>query len=268
MKKLLFTLLLLAGLSGDVFAQRISTTEIRGRGRASTPTCPQNYGVLWFDSVTKTWRKCEDGGASAALGGGTGTVTPSSTDTFTNKTLDAEGTGNLLTVPLLFEFIAAGANAGTGAPYLNLPITAAPSSSVTGTTVLNATLDFDAAVDESVQGHFWLPGDWTGSLDLNVEGLANEAGANVARLSIQTICIGAGETYDPAFNTAQTFAWTNTGANQRVVVTQTALTTTGCVAGERLYFKFLRDADATSGVDSLGVDFRLISLRFTVRRGI
>lgn len=198
----------------------------------------------------------------------TGTLaTLAGTETLTNKTLDVEGTGNAITTVDEIEFTAAGTSAGTAAPVLNIPSSnGAAASSIAGTNTLFATLDFDAATDESVQGSFRLPTGWTGNIDLDVEAYANESGTNVARLSIQTICVGSGETWDPSFNTAQTFAWTNTGTNQRVVATQSALTTTGCSAGERFFFRFLRDADGTSGTDSLGVDFRLVSLKFTVRR--
>lgn len=197
-------------------------------------------------------------------------VTPATADSttiFSNKSYDTEATGNIFASYYFIEFTAAGSNAGTPAPFLNIPAANGPASgSIAGSNVIHATLDFDAATDESVQGSFWLPADWTGNIDLDVEALANETGTNVARLGIQTICVGAGETYDPAFNTAQTFNWTNTGTNQRVVASQASLTLTTCVAGERFYFKFYRDADGTSGTDSLGVDLRLEALRFKIRR--
>lgn len=194
-------------------------------------------------------------------------ATADSTTIFTNKSYDTEATGNVFGSYFFIEFTAAGSSGGTAAPFLNIPAANGPAAgSIAGSNVIHATLDFDAATDESVQGSFWLPADWTGNIDLDVEALANETGTNVARLGLQTICVAVGETFDPAFNTAQTFNWTNTGTNQRVVASQTSITLTTCAANERLYFKFYRDADGTSGTDSLGVDLRLEALRFKIRR--
>ena len=192
----------------------------------------------------------------------------SSTHTLTNKTLDVEATGNSITTVHYIGYEGTCQNT-TASFSLDTPTANAPAAAcVTGTNIVNrGVLDFDAATDETVYGSFLLPSDWAGAIDLNVEASATEAGTNVARLSISGICVADGETFDPAFNTAQTFAWTNTGSGQRVTAVQAGLTTTGCAAGERYYFKFFRDADGTSGTDSLGVDLRVIAIRFKYRRG-
>jgi hypothetical protein len=140
-------------------------------------------------------------------------------------------------------------------------LTAGAATVINGTNVGRTVLALDAATDEGGCGSFLLPPDWAGTIDLEVEASAAEAGTNVARLSMAGICVGAGETFDPAFNTAQTFAWTNTGSGQRVTVTQAALTTTGCLPTERYYFKFFRDGDGTSGTDSVAVDLSVIAVR-------
>jgi hypothetical protein len=138
---------------------------------------------------------------------------------------------------------------------------------ITGTNAKNrAVLDFDAAADEEVFGSIWLPPDWTGAIDVDIEALANEASTASARLGIQTICVGASEAYDPAFNTASTWAWTGDGtANHRIISTKTGITATGCAANERMFFRFYRDADGTSGTDDLAVDLRVVALRFKTR---
>jgi hypothetical protein len=144
---------------------------------------------------------------------------------------------------------------------------------IIGANILNrAVLDFDATTDESVYGSFCLgvcgaANTWVGAVDVSVEAQANEASAASARLGIQTSCVAASEAFDQAFNAANTWAWTgDSTANHRIISTQAAITTTGCASGERLFFRFYRDADGTSGTDDLAVDLRVVAVQFTTRR--
>ena len=86
---------------------------------------------------------------------------------------------------------------------------------------------------------------------------------------VQTGCTAAGEASTAiSFNTADAFtADTNEGTTLRHNHTaSTALTTTGCAAGETFYFKVLRDTD-TSG-DTLDEDVQMIWIELTYRRNV
>jgi len=196
---------------------------------------------------------------------GVNVVTTSSTDTLTNKTIDAEATGNVITLPYDIEFIAAGMNGASGGPGLDLPATNAPAVAVIdGTNQDFGVLDFDATTDESAQGAFRLPTGWTGAIDLEGSWLA-AATTGTVRWGIQTYCAADAEV-DGSWNTAQTWGDAAKGTTlQRNTFTQTSITTTGCAAGERFHFKFYRDADGTGGTDDMTGDARLLNLVFTIR---
>lgn len=173
---------------------------------------------------------------------------------------------NTASVLKIASFEGASADGSTGSFSLDkcAGLTAGATAVVTGTNQTLVSLDLDAATDEGGCGSFVLPTGVT-AIDVSVEARAAEAGTNVARISVSNVCVEAGASLDTAFSNVNTFAWTNTGLNQRVTATQTSLTITGCAATERFYFKFFRDGDGTSGTDSLGVDLRVVAVRFSVR---
>lgn len=186
------------------------------------------------------------------------------TKTLTNTTIDAEATGNSISRYFFIEFIAAGVNGATAGPMLDLPSANAPAAAViTGTNTIYGVLDFDAATDESVQGSFLLPDDWTGAIDFYVDWQAAATTGN-AIFALQTICVADSESSDPVFNTAQTITDAAQGtANRRNAASLTAITTTGCAAGERFHFKFYRDADNAS--DTMTGDARVKAILFKLR---
>lgn len=203
--------------------------------------------------------------AVAANGSG-GFVTDTGTVTLQGKTIDAEATGNVITLPYNYEFIAAGMNGATAGTGLDLPAAAAPTPTVVdGTNQDYAGLSFDASTDQSAQGSFLLPTGWTGSVELDFDWQANSTNAQNVVWALQTLCRATTEG-DAAWNTAQTVIdANNTGAvNTRNIATISNVTTTGCVAGERLHFKIYRDADDATN-DTLSVAALLKSLVFTIR---
>lgn len=189
----------------------------------------------------------------------------SQTKTFTNTTLDVEATGNALTTVGFIEFVTAGANAGSAGPMLDVPASNGPAAAViAGSNSLYGVLDFDEAIDESIQGSLVLPDDWAGNIDFFVDWQAAATTGN-AVFALQTACVAVDETSDPAFNSAQTVIDAALGtANRRNVATITPVTMTGCTAGERLHFRFSRDADNAS--DTMSGDARVKSLLFKLRR--
>ena len=189
------------------------------------------------------------------------------TDTLTNKTYDAEGTGNVLTAPAKLWFAAAGCNNATASPLWDLPTTnAAAAACITGTNTQKGVLDFDATTDESAQVHLMLTAVWSGAVDVVIKWLAAATSGDVV-WAVQTICVADAETDDPAFNTASTVTDTAKGTtNQTNDAAITGVTATGCAAGELMHVKISRDAD--NGSDTMTGDARLIGMELTVRRAM
>jgi hypothetical protein len=188
-----------------------------------------------------------------------------SVNSFTNKSIDVEGTGNNITTVGFVEFPLAIAAAGTGVINLDSPSSNAPAAAViAGTNTLFAVADFDAATDESVQGSFKLPSDWSGAIDFDGVWYA-AATSGSAVFALQCACVADAETGDPSFNAAQTITDAAKGTtNQFNDFSLSSVTTTGCAAGETFFFRFSRDAD--NGSDDMTGDARVKTIRFKIRR--
>lgn len=218
-----------------------------------------------------------DGGAGTALyvketgTGNTGwsaAATAAGTVTLTNKTLDAEGTGNLLTIPERRWFEAAQCDNATPSTNWSLPApTARPAPAcITGTNTQRGVLDFDDTNDENAQTTIRLPADFTGAIDAVIFWQSTATTGN-AVWQVQTICVADAETGDPAYNTASTVTDATKGvASQFNSAALTGITATGCAAGEVLFLKVRRDPAHAS--DTLGATARLIGVEVTVRRAI
>src|SRR6185369_877403 len=133
-----------------------------------------------------------------AIPAGTG-VTASSTDTLTNKTYDAEGTGNSLTQAFKIWFPAAGCANTTAASFWDLPTsTPAVAACVTGTNTQKGVLQFaDTSGGFSAQNSILLPSDWTGNIDVKIIWRTSATSGNV-KWSFSTIstAVNATETDD------------------------------------------------------------------------
>ena len=245
----------------------LTSKVLRVPNSTSLPvTCTVGDAYMDTDATSGArWYLCESTNTWAVQGGGGGGVTASSTDTFTNKTIDAEAIGNVITLSSISTFAAANCQGTTAFTAFATPAANAPAATcVTGTNTNYATLDFDAATDESVQYHFPLASDWTGNIDIAFRWRAAATSGDVV-WAVQTICVADGETGDPAFNTASTVTDTAKGTTlQFNDASISAITITGCAAGEELMFKLYRDADA--GGDTMTGDAQLIHARFTTRR--
>jgi hypothetical protein len=186
------------------------------------------------------------------------------TDTLTNKTLDAEATGNNITLPFYVQIPAAGCNNATASPNWDLPTTNAPTPNcLTGTNTQQGTMDFDDTAARTMQTWFNLPSGWTGNVDVDITWLVTAGGgANTVKFTVATACSASGATFDPAFNTANTITSGTVGANNAINITsQTALTMTGCAAGNILHIKFGRD-----NTDTSTATVRVLNVAFTIRR--
>lgn len=185
--------------------------------------------------------------------------------TFTNKTLDVEGTGNSITIVDKVWFAAAGCNNATATSFYDLPTANAPAAAcITGTNTQKGVLDFDAGTDESAQVSLALPSDFTGAIDVKYKWLAAATSGSVV-WGVQTSCVADAETDDPSWNTASTVTDAAKGTTlQTNDASMTGVTATGCAAGELLHLRFFRDAD--NGSDGMTGDARLIGAEVTLRR--
>lgn len=197
-----------------------------------------------------------------------GTVTASSTDTFTNKTIDAEATGNTLTQSFKIWLPAAGCNNTTAASFWDLPTsTPAVAACVTGSNIQKGVLQFaDTSGGFSAQNSMLLPVDWTGAIDVKIIWRTSATSGNV-KWSFSTISTAtdATETDDPSFNTASTVTTAVPGTANRLQTSSiTGVTVTGVALSEFLHFKIFRDGN--DGSDTAGASVDLIGVEITIRR--
>lgn len=195
------------------------------------------------------------------------TAYASDTVTFTNKTLDAEGTGNVLTIPRRIWLPAAGCDNTTPGSIWDLPTSSpAVAACVTGTNTQKGVLDFADSANLSAQLTYALPTTWTGTVDARIKWFTTATSGDVV-LQLSTICVGDAETDDPAFNTASTVTDTAKGtANQTNDASITTVTVTGCAPGELLHIKIQRDSAHAS--DTLAATARLIGVELTIREAL
>lgn len=193
-------------------------------------------------------------------------VTDSNSITKTNLTLDAEGTGNVITRPFYIEYTA-GSNGVTGNyGSFDVPTTGNCTASTFGTTTTQGALDFVDASTTVCTGHLTLPQGWTGSMDARIFWFANASSANAVRWSVQTGCVADTEAVStgPSYNTASASNTAYTGtALQRKTTTLSALDMTNCSAGETMYFQLAR-VGGDAG-DTLTATAEAISLQFEGR---
>ena len=208
--------------------------------------------------------------ASTDLSDAASLATASSTNTFTNKNIDAEGAGNTITIPVKVWLPAAGCNNATASTFWDLPTaTPAAAACVNGTNTQKGVLDFaDTAGGFSAQNTLLLPSDFTGNIDARIIWLTTATAGN-AKWSLSTICTDVSATAgdDPAFNTASTVTTAAPGTANRLQTSSiAAVTITGCSAGQILHAKLFRDgADAA---DTITATARLYGVELTIRRSM
>jgi hypothetical protein len=186
--------------------------------------------------------------------------------TLTGKTVDAEGTGNVITTVEKLWLAGAYCQNVTALSEWSTP-TADPAAFAcnTGTNTQKGTADFaDGANELSMQYHMMLPSDFTGAIDVRFKWFTSATAGDVV-WKAYSICVADAETSDPAFNAASTVIDTAKGTTlQDNDATITGLTITGCAAGELLYLKIGRDPAHAS--DTLAATASLRGVEFTYRR--
>lgn len=122
----------------------------------------------------------------------------------------------------------------------------------------------DVGSTQAVQDHIQLPSDWVGSIDVNAVWRSTATTGNIV-WQIRTSCVADGEVAPTTWNTPSTVTDAAKGTTlQFNTASITGITTTGCSAGEELFFEFFRDNAHAS--DTLASAGELISLMFTIRR--
>ena len=125
---------------------------------------------------------------------------------------------------------------------------------------------FDDATDEGYQAKFYLPADWTGAIDIDFIWHGTATTGAVA-WAAQTGCVADAEVFSLTFNTASVVSDTAKGtANQANVASLTAVSTTGCAAGELMFVQVYRDGNGTGATDDFSGDAHLVKVRLKTRR--
>lgn len=208
-----------------------------------------------------------------------GGVTASSTDTFTNKTLDVEGTGNVVSMPVRVSLPAAGCNNTTAVPFWDTPTsTPAVETCVTGTNIQKGVLAFaDTSGGFSAQTTMTLPVDWTttGGVDVTLYWTTTATTGN-AKWTVQFVCtdVAASATDDPAFPTSGAgFNTVTTAAPGTASRVQTSTITgatvpASCVTATRelLHIRLFRDGN--DAADTIAATANLIVMELTFRRAM
>lgn len=276
-----------SGACVTVLANIPTATTMAGSLLATAITAPgtpaAGKGSIYIDSTSKNLSVKDDAGvikhgiqtntgtshqyATAVSDAGVVTTAqPIWTDlaagTGTNATIDAEGTGNVLTRPFYWEFTPACNNATADQGSFDVPTSAATTFSCSGTTTTLGNADFVDASTTGLTTHGTLPDGWVGNVDVTVEWWANAASANAVRWSVATGCVASGAAVNtgPSYNTASATNAAYTGtANQLQVTTQTSVAVTNCAAGRVMWLQVQRIGGDAG--DTLTATAELIALK-------
>ncbi len=196
---------------------------------------------------------------------GSDVLTAASTHTLTNKTINAEASGNQITLSQYVQYQAANCQGATASLGFATASTGVPMAAcVSGGNTVYGVAQFADTATQSVQGNFSLPPDWTGNIDLDLR-WRSSATSGAAVWQLQTACAAEGETGDPAWNPAQSVPDAAKASSfQFNDAALPAITTAGCAAGGQLFFKVSRDP--AHAADTLGATAELLWLRFKLRR--
>lgn len=223
--------------------------------------------------TSRNWRFCNGVNNGPVLPIANDTLVAKATvDTFTNKTFDAEGTGNLFTHPEIVAFPAAGCiGAVPGSMWDLMPTNAPTPQCVQGTNTQKGLLDWPD-IDGSIQAQqsYLLPVDLdsTKVLDARIVWRINAGSGNV-KWFLDLACVaidGSATNDDPAFGGNQATVTTTAPAAGRPIVSPiTNMSLAGC-AGKMLHMKISRDR--ADGADTLSGGFpRFDTMEVKFRRG-
>ncbi len=189
------------------------------------------------------------------------------TQTFTNKTLDVEATGNTLTTVSKIWLDAAGCDAGANAASMwdSFSTNGPAAACVVGANTVKGVLDFaDGAADLTAQRTVQLPGDFTGNIDVAFKWLTTATSGSVV-WGVQMACAGDASLDDPTFNPWSDVTDLAKGtANQLNDAAVSAVNISGCSAGKLLHVKIARRLSQSA--DTVAAAARLVGVEITLRR--
>lgn len=169
---------------------------------------------------------------------------PSATATLTNKTLEVEATGNVLTTVEVKDLLAGGCDNATASASWDLPTSGAAGKACLGSGVRFGVLTFADGSTTAAFNHLRLPADWTstGGLDITLLYTGDTSSTNNIRFQVSTACVADGEDLlSPTFNTASASNTAGpTTAGQRKSISFTGVNVSNCAAGETIFFKLER----------------------------
>lgn len=191
------------------------------------------------------------------------------TGAVTNMTLNAESTGNVITLQEEMWWDVAGCQAGTAQLIWNVPSSNAPAAACdTGSNTNKAYASFDAATDESFETDWVLPTGFTGAIDIHFIWKAAATSGAVGWCA-QLIRVADGSTSDPAYpaqasgNCVSDTAKGTTLQENRANIT--GVTCTSCAAGDHVYVRISRDANGGAVTDDMTGDAHLMKFGRTWR---
>lgn len=188
-----------------------------------------------------------------------------STNAITNATLDAEGSGNTLTIKNHMWRPFGACQNGTASSIWDYGTSNTPTPACKGTNTTKGVLQFpDGSTDLSTTIVEYLNGDWTGAIEGYVLWESASTSTNNVLWGIAIACAGAGESSDPAFTDNDFATDANNGtANTYNVTAAITVTTTGtCTAGKLMHIRVKRrlsQAGDTLAATAEGVGLYLLT---------
>ncbi len=200
-------------------------------------------------------------------------MTEASTNTVTEKTIDAEASGNVITIPEERWFDVAGCNDTVAGPILDVPTAnAAVPLCDTGTNTQKGVLGFDASTDQATHYKFRLKTGFTGAIDYIFRFKMASATSGTIGWCAQLIRVAVGASSDPAFPAqaaGNCVSVTVPGtAGLEAEATLSGATCTSCVATDLVYVRISRDANGGAVSDTATGDGYLIGFLERTRRAM
>lgn len=191
------------------------------------------------------------------------------TGALTNVTLNAESTGNTLTIQHEHHWPVASCQNATAQAVFDLAATNTPAPTCdTGTNTQKAYLAFDATTDESFEDSWILPTGFTGNIDVHFRWKAAATSGSVGWCA-QLIRVADGSTSDPAYPAQAAGNCVSDTAKgttlQENTATISGVTCTSCAAGDHVYVRISRDANGGAVTDNMTGDALLLTYGRTWR---